>query len=165
MNRQVARLAVGMLGAMLAALGGNARAEPTMQEAVNFIENLSHCAIEIGGQNIELRDVSWFSESNGGSGPDGKDQLWFVTDDPPGHRDRYGFALSNIHHINQSARDDTRIQLVCNAGDCVTLIPQGNYRNAQHMHQIRFMCDPDMTGRIGKALDYYISKTPKKTPW
>ena len=149
-----------VLFAGLMGVCGGVAAEPTMQEAVQFIENLKHCDVYRRGQSV--RDVGWLQDSTSTTGTGGKDELWFTTDDEPGHRLRYGFSLSNIRQVEQSSGDGGLLRLTCDVGDCVAMVPHGDFHNVERMHSIDFYCTSDMTPRIGKALDFYISQSRPK---
>lgn len=139
---------------------GTVGAEPTVQEAVNFIENLQHCDVYQRGQGVH--DVGWSSDSGPTTGPGGKDELWFTTDDAPGHRLRYGFSLSNIRQAERSSGDGGLLTLTCDVGECIAMVPHGDYHNVERMHSINFFCTSDMTPRIHKALIFYISQSRPK---
>jgi hypothetical protein len=157
--RRVAALAACAAG------GSFAHGEPTRQDAVAFIENLSFCEVIDPPDKIALGGVSWLAQSVDPAIPPGSDQLWFdsAATTAFGQRDRYGFALSNIQSVEYAG--GSPIELICNVGNCVTYVPEGDYRHARGMHKVVFYCSADMQARIFNALQFYIARNPKKPLW
>jgi hypothetical protein len=149
------------------ACGVFAHGEPTRQEAVAFIENLSYCEVIDAPDKFPLAGVSWLARTIDPAIPAGTDQLWFESEatSMSGRRDLFGFALSNIRRVEYAG--GSPIELTCNSGNCITYAPEGDYRYARHMHKVAFYCPgaADMQSRIFNALQFYIARNPNKSPW